>query len=483
MFFNSIEFFIFLPIVFFLYWFAFNKNHRVQNLLLLGASYFFYGWWSWKFLILLALSTLLDYCYGFGVASVNKKKSQLFLWLSVINNFGVLGIFKYYNFFATEFQHAFHSAGVDFSPVLLQVALPVGISFYTFHGMSYVFDIYRGVRKPVSNFVEYAVFVCFFPLLVAGPIERANHLLPQIQRKRAFNYDQAVDGAKMILWGMFKKVVIADSLATFVDTIFSPGNTYSGSTHLLGAAFFAFQIYCDFSAYSEIALGVAKQFGIELLKNFNYPYFSRDIAEFWRRWHISLSSWFRDYLYIPLGGSKVGRGRRVLNTFIIFIVSGFWHGASWNFIVWGALNALYIIPLIWTGKNRTNLDTVAKGRTLPTFKELMMMILTFFLAALAWIFFRAKTLGLAWVFLRRIFSRSLFTVPYFPGIGLSYSVCLYLVLLLFMEWRGRFDNYPLEKVVIKATPYVNWGFYSLMILMIFSYSNQNVVKQFIYFQF
>ena len=283
--------------------------------------------------------------------------------------------------------------------------------------------------------------------------------------------------------GLFKKVVIADSLAGFVDTIFAPGNSYSGSTHLLGAIFFAFQIYCDFSAYSEIALGVAKQFGIELLKNFNYPYFSRDLAEFWRRWHISLSSWFRGYLYIPLGGSKVGRSRRVLNTFIIFIVSGFWHGASWNFIIWGGLNALYIMPLILTGKNRTNLDTVGKGRTFPSFRELGMMVFTFMLAVIAWIFFRAKTLSLAWTFLRRIFSRSLFTVPYFPGIGLSYTICLFLVFLILMEWRGRFDNYPLERFGFKVSPYINWGFYSVIILMIFSFSNQNMVKQFIYFQF
>ncbi len=483
MFFNSFEFLIFLPVVFFLYWFIFNKNLTSQNILLLIASYFFYGWWSWKFLILLALSTMLDFLYGFGVASANKGKSRFFLWLSIINNLGILGVFKYYNFFATEFARGFGALGLHVNPVLLNIALPVGISFYTFHGMSYVFDIYKGVRKPATNFVEYAVFVSFFPLLVAGPIERANHLLPQIQVKRVFNYDQAADGAKLILWGLFKKVVISDTLATYVDIIFSHNGAYSGSTNLLGAIFFAFQIYCDFSGYSDIAMGVAKQFGFELFRNFNYPYFSRDIAEFWRRWHISLSSWFRDYLYIPMGGSRVGRARRVLNTFIIFIVSGFWHGASWTYIVWGGLNALYITPLVWSSKNRTNMDTVATGRTFPTIRELLMMGITFILSVFAWIFFRAKTVGIAWSFLKRIFSKSLFAVPYFPGIGRTTAVYFLIVFLLLMDWNGRFDNHPLEKIGLKTKPYVRWTFYMIMIMMIFSYSNLNQVQQFIYFQF
>jgi len=379
MLFNSFEFFIFLPIVFALYWMVFNKTVFSQNLVILLASYFFYGWWSWKFLILLAISTLLDYLYGFSVASANKKKARAFLWLSILNNLGILGVFKYYNFFATEFQRGFDSMGIHLHPALLQVALPVGISFYTFHGMSYVFDIYRGTRKPVTNFVEYAVFVCFFPLLVAGPIERANHLLPQIQTKKIFNYGQAVEGCRLILWGLFKKVVFADNLAIIVDGIFTNYTHQSGYTLILAAIGFSFQIYGDFSGYTDIALGTAKLFGFELLTNFKFPYFSRDIAEFWRRWHISLSSWFRDYLYIPLGGSKKGKLIAVRNTFIIFLVSGFWHGANWNFIAWGGIHALGFMPLLLLNKNRRHVSyIVAEDRKVPNLREFLQMVYTFF---------------------------------------------------------------------------------------------------------
>jgi D-alanyl-lipoteichoic acid acyltransferase DltB (MBOAT superfamily) len=321
--FNSIEFLLFLPIVFILYWFVFNKSLKHQNFLILVASYFFYGWWSYKFLGLLMLSTLLDYIYGFSVASENRKKAKLFLWLSIINNLGILAIFKYYNFFITQFQSAFELVGVHINPTFIQFALPVGISFYTFHGMSYVFDIYRGKLKPVSNLVDYSLFVSFFPLLVAGPIERANHLLPQVQQKRTLNYLQTIQGLRLILWGMFKKVVIADNLSVFVDSAFKTYGSANAYTLILGAIAFSFQIYADFSGYSDIGLGTAKLFGFELLSNFKFPYFSRDIAEFWRRWHISLSSWFKDYLYIPLGGSKGGKLNAIKNTFIIFIVSGF----------------------------------------------------------------------------------------------------------------------------------------------------------------
>src|ERR1700688_3586720 len=358
MLFNSFEFIIFLPIIFLSHWVFFNRNVRTQNFILLFASYFFYGWWSWKFLILLAVSTMLDYFYGFAVASLNRRKSKLFLWLSIINNLGILGIFKYYDFFAAEFQRGFASIGIHLHPVFLNVALPVGISFYTFHGMSYVFDIYRGLRRPVTNFIDYAVFVCFFPLLVAGPIERANHLLPQVQVKRTFSYTQAVEGSKLILWGMFKKVVIADKLAWIADSIFDDYYTHNAFTLIIGTLAFSFQIYADFSGYSDIAIGTARLFGIELLSNFKFPYFSRDIAEFWRRWHISLTTWFRDYLYIPLGGSKKGKFITVRNVFIIFLVSGFWHGASWNFIVWGGIHAFGFLPILLLKRNRKYVNEV-----------------------------------------------------------------------------------------------------------------------------
>jgi D-alanyl-lipoteichoic acid acyltransferase DltB (MBOAT superfamily) len=387
MLFNSIEFLLFLPIVFLLYWFATKGNLKLQNILLVVASYFFYAFWDFRFLFLLIFSTLLDYFTGIKMSEAKNQKSKTFwFWLSISINLGLLGIFKYYNFFAESFASASEIIGLNVNPWTLKVILPVGISFYTFHGLSYVIDIYKGRIKAQKNFVDYSVFVSFFPLLVAGPIERATHLLPQIQNNRTFDYTKAVDGLKQILWGLFKKIVIADQCAEYANQIFNNYADYSGSTLILGAALFAFQIYGDFSGYSDIALGTARLFGIELLRNFAFPYFSRDIAEFWRRWHISLSTWFRDYLYIPLGGSKVGTMMKVRNTFIIFIISGFWHGANWTFIVWGLLNALYIMPSIIFDTNRNNIEIVAKGKYLPNLKDLFSIGMTFSLTMFAWIF-------------------------------------------------------------------------------------------------
>ena len=322
MLFNSISFAIFLPVVFFLYWFATKGNVRRQNILLLIASYFFYACWDWRFLFLLIFSTLLDYFTGIRIhESTTKSKSRAWMWLSLVINLGFLGVFKYYNFFITSFADGLAMAGIKIHYPTISVILPVGISFYTFHGISYVLDIYYKRIQPEKNFVDYSVFVSFFPLLVAGPIERATHLLPQIIRERKFEYSKAVDGLRQILWGLFKKIVIADNCAEYANQIFNNSESYHGGILVLGAVLFAFQIYGDFSGYSDIALGTARLFGIDLLRNFAFPYFSRDIAEFWRRWHISLSSWFRDYLYIPLGGSQGGKWMKVRNTFIIFLVS------------------------------------------------------------------------------------------------------------------------------------------------------------------
>jgi len=447
MLFNSFEFLIFLPIVFLLYWFVFNRSLKYQNLLILLASYVFYGWWSWKFLGLLAFSTLLDFFYGFGVASANKSKSKLFLWLGIINNLGFLAIFKYYNFFATEFLRAAGSAGIHLHPLLIEVALPVGISFYTFHGMSYVIDIYRGLRKPVTNFIEYAVFVCFFPLLVAGPIERANHLLPQIQVIRRFKYSQAVEGCRLILWGMFKKVVIADALAGYVDEIVGHYADHNAYTLIVGAICFSFQVYCDFSGYSDIALGTAKLFGFELLSNFKFPYFSRDIAEFWRRWHISLSSWFRDYLYIPLGGSKEGKLRAVRNVFIVFLVSGFWHGASWNFVVWGGIHACGFLPLLLFDRNRKHVSTiVAEGRRFPNIREILQMVGTFFFVTLAWVFFRIHDIGIAWDYVKRIFVGTIKHPAQYLSAPPGKLAFLYIIAALAADWYFRRDERVLRRL-------------------------------------
>jgi D-alanyl-lipoteichoic acid acyltransferase DltB (MBOAT superfamily) len=480
MLFNSINFAIFLPIVFILYWFVTNKSLKYQNLLLLVSSYFFYACWDWRFMFLLIFSTLLDYFTGIKMSEAqNQNLKKFWFWLSISINLGFLGVFKYYNFFANSFAEAISNIGFHVNPWTLKVILPIGISFYTFHGLSYVIDIYKDRIKAEKNFIEYSVFVSFFPLLVAGPIERATHLLPQIQKKRTFEYSKAVDGLRQILWGLFKKIVIADQCAEYANLIFNNSANHSGSTLLLGAVLFTFQIYGDFSGYSDIALGTARLFGIELLRNFAFPYFSRDIAEFWRRWHISLSSWFRDYLYIPLGGSKGGTWMKVRNTFIIFIVSGFWHGANWTFIIWGFLNALYIMPSIIFNTNRVNLEIVAKGKNLPTFKELFSMGLTFILTVFAWIFFRANNLNHAFSYISKICSRSLFSIPSFKPLHLFILICF----LIFIEWLGREEQYAIAKLGLKWTKTSRWLFYSSIILVIFYFSISTSNQQFIYFQF
>ena len=478
MYFNSLSFAVFLPVVFVLYWFITNRNLRLQNALLLVASYFFYSCWDWRFLFLLVFSTFLDYFTGIKMYESRTKRIKTFwFWLSVITNVGFLGFFKYYNFFVASFTRAISEVGIHSDPWVLKVILPVGISFYTFHGLSYVIDIYKGKIQPERNFVDYSVFVSFFPLLVAGPIERATHLLPQIKRERVFDLSKMVDGLRQILWGLFKKMVIADRCAELVNPIFSHSAGYSGATLALGAVLFAFQIYCDFSGYSDIALGAARLLGIDLLRNFNYPYFSRDIAEFWRRWHISLSSWFRDYLYIPLGGSKVSKWKQVRNTWIIFLVSGFWHGANWTFIAWGGLNALFIMPLVLFGKNRVHLKTVANGKHFPTWKEAARMVATFAMTTLAWIVFRADSITQAGQYIGKMFSRSLFT---FPQVHAEKVVVL-LGMFVILEWLGREQPYAIARLGTGRPRWVRWSVYYALIFIIFWFSGTN--QQFIYFQF
>ena len=482
MLFNSLNFAIFLPIVFILYWFATKGKLRLQNILLLVSSYFFYACWDWRFMFLLIFSTLLDYFTGIKIyEATNKKEKSFWLWTSIIVNLGFLGVFKYYNFFASSLANGLQILGFKANLGSLQLILPVGISFYTFHGLSYVIDLYKNRIKPERNFIDYSVFVSFFPLLVAGPIERATHLLPQILKKREFDYAKAVDGLRQILWGLFKKIVIADNCAAYANTIFNNSEDYSGSTLVLGAIFFTFQIYCDFSGYSDMALGTARLFGIDLLRNFAFPYFSRDIAEFWRRWHISLSSWFKDYLYIPLGGSKGGTWMKIRNTFIIFIVSGFWHGANWTFIVWGFLNALYIMPSIIFNTNRNNIDIVAKGKYLPTIKEFFSIGITFGLTVFAWIFFRATNVTHAFTYIADIFSRSLFTIPHFIGIGKAVPIIFLIIIFFIIEWLGREQQYALANLGTKWNKSLRWIMYYAVILVIYLYAGSE--QQFIYFQF
>lgn len=479
MLFNSFEFAIFLPIVFLLYWFVANKNLKLQNVLLLVSSYYFYACWDWRFLFLLVFSTVLDYYTGLKMEQSQTNSAKKFwFWLSITINLGFLGVFKYYNFFAESFAKGVSGLGLEVNPVLLQVILPVGISFYTFHGLSYVIDIYKERIKAERNYIDYAVFVSFFPLLVAGPIERATHLLPQIKAKRTFRYDQAIDGMRQILWGLFKKIVIADQCAQYANLIFNNSGDYSGSTLVLGALFFTFQIYGDFSGYSDIALGTARLFGIELLRNFAFPYFSRDIAEFWRRWHISLSTWFRDYLYIPLGGSKGGTWMKVRNTFIIFLVSGFWHGANWTFIIWGLLNALYIMPSIIFNTNRTNLNIVAEGKNFPTIRELISIIITFALTVFAWIFFRANDVTHALTYISDIFSNTLFAMPKIRPVSCIATIIVFMCI----EWYGREGQYAIQFFSRLQNAFVRYVLYFIIAVSIFLLGNFSQ-NEFIYFQF
>lgn len=482
MLFNSIDFAIFLPIVFILYWFVANKSIKHQNILIVIASYFFYGWWDWRFLSLIIFSTLVDYIIGINLKKEeNQIKRKVLLWASIIVNLGFLGFFKYFNFFIDNFTTAFSFFGSEIQANTLNIILPVGISFYTFQTLSYTIDVYKKKLKPTSDFIIFSAYVSFFPQLVAGPIERATNLLPQFYRKRTFEYSKAVDGMRQILWGLFKKIVIADNCAEFANQIFNNSADMNGSTLVLGALFFTFQIYGDFSGYSDIAIGTARLFGFDLMRNFAYPYFSRDIAEFWRRWHISLSTWFRDYLYIPLGGSRGGTWMKVRNTFIIFVVSGFWHGANWTFIVWGALNAIYFLPLLLTENNRNNLGIVAQDNFFPSIKEMSLMFITFGLTVFAWIFFRAENIGHAFSYISEIFSSSLLTIPVFQRMEEGLVTFLFIIILLSIEWLGRKKEFPLEYLQNHLPTMLRFLVYVVISLIIFLFSGSQ--ETFIYFQF
>lgn len=484
MLFNSIDFAVFLPLVFAVYWAIGSKNVRYQNLWIVISSYIFYGWWDYRFLSLIAFSTLVDFSVGrlLGKSENQKARKQL-LAISVVVNLGFLGFFKYYNFFLDNFISAFRFFGSDLNASSLDIVLPVGISFYTFQTLSYTIDVYRRQIQPTDDIIAFSSYVCFFPQLVAGPIERATQLLPQFLNERKFDYNNAVLGLRQMLWGFFKKMVVADNCSQFANHIFNNSEELNGSSLVLGSIFFAFQIYGDFSGYSDIAIGTSRLFGVDLMRNFAFPYFSRDIAEFWRRWHISLSTWFRDYLYIPLGGSRGGIWMKVRNTFIIFVVSGFWHGANWTFIVWGALNALFFLPLMLMNKNRNHLSIVALHSRFPSPKELLSILLTFCLTLIAWIFFRAENLSHAIQYIDGIFSYSLFAVP---NVELSLRLAqtlVFIFLLLMIEWKYRGHEFPFDfrdekSKTSKLNRYL--VYIGLVIIIVVFKGGQ---QEFIYFQF
>lgn len=445
------------------------------------ASYVFYGWWDWRFLILIALTTLFSYASGRLISRYEgeRKRQKAVSAINIVLNLSILGVFKYYNFFAENFAALFRNMGWQVDWVTLDILLPVGVSFYTFQALSYSIDVYQKKLPACKDIIAFFAYISFFPQLVAGPIERATNLLPQFYKSRTFNYAQAVDGCRQILWGFFKKMVVADNCATVANLIWGDYTNQSGFMLLLGGFFFTFQIYGDFSGYSDIAIGTARLFGINLMRNFNFPYFSRDIAEFWRRWHISLTTWFRDYIYIPLGGSRCARWKVMRNTLIIFLVSGLWHGANWTFITWGAYHALLFFPLMLLGKNRKYTNSVAAGRLVPSVKEFGQMLLTFLLALVGWIIFRAENISQAWDYLSRMYSPSLLDI----SLPWGRKALLYIVLLVVVEWLQRDKQHALQitgKGILHYT-IVRWTIYLIIILFILLLAGGQT--DFIYFQF
>lgn len=482
MLFNSIEFAIYLIIVFLLYWYCFNRGRLIRNLYITAVSYLFYGWWDWRFLLLIAFTSFCSYISGLAIGKAHSKDNRNGArWACGLNigiNLAILCLFKYYNFFMSEFAARF--LGGDTEGLLVKIILPVGISFYTFQALSYSIDVYRKKLEPTRDISAFFAYIAFFPQLVAGPIERATNLLPQFYKPTQFDYEEAVDGMRRILWGLFKKIVVADRCAPLVNTIFVDYQNVPGSTLAIGAILFSFQIYCDFSGYSDIAIGTARLFGFNLMQNFKTPYFSRDIGEFWRRWHISLNTWFRDYVYIPLGGSRTKKHKVARNTAAIFLLSGIWHGANWTFLAWGGFHALLFMPSILTGKNRKYTEIIAKDRRWPTLKETAAMAVTYFLVVIGWILFRAETISDAWRYIKHMFSHTLFSKP--VGYGsehLLWVALIWIVVMMAVEWIQRREPHGMALARVKS-PWIRYAaYYGILIAIFFSDS----VESFIYFQF
>ena len=478
MLFNSFEFLVYLPIVFCLYWFVF-KSLRLQNLFVVVASYTFYGWWNWHFLLLIALTSLCSYISGALVRNDRRlrggKYSKFYTIANVTINLLILGVYKYYDFFAESLVESFSTIGIQLNISSLNLILPVGISFYTFQALSYTIDVYKGKIEPTKSIVAFFAFISFFPQLVAGPIERATNLLPQFLNSRQFDYSKAVDGTKQILWGLFKKMVVADNCADLVNTVWDTYAEHNSMMLIVAAILFAFQIYGDFSGYSDIAIGTARLFGINLKRNFNYPYFSRNVAEFWKRWHISLNTWFVDYIYIPLGGSREGKVKQFRNTVIIFLTSGLWHGANWTFVCWGAYHALLFLPLMLMGKSKSFTETVAEGRILPTIKESASLLFTFFLVVIGWIIFRANSISEFIDYIGHIFTNvSIAESTKYPR-----NTFIFIGILLLVEWFNRTKQYGLQFSLPKR--WMRWSLYIVIALAILTQAGHQT--QFIYFQF
>lgn len=490
--FTTATYLLFLPLVFALYWSI--RSVRMQNLLLLAASYLFYGWWDWRFGTLMLGSSLIDFAIGLRLAKSERLSSRrCLLGVSFIANLGLLGLFKYFNFFTENFQWMASQAGWEVGPTTLNMILPVGISFYTFQTLGYTIDVYRNKIEPSRNLIDYLAFVSFFPQLVAGPIERASAMLPQFARRRHFDFDLAGEGCRLILWGFFKKLMIADRLAIVVDPYYAQPESFTGPQLMMATLLFAFQIYCDFSAYSDIAIGTAKLFGIRLMRNFAYPYFSQSVSEFWRRWHISLSTWFRDYVFVPLGGSRCSKPRRNLNLLITFLVSGLWHGAAWRFVIWGGINGIATAigrrPVARSvGAMEDRSESVPGGdHDIPRPKTLLKIWSTLAVICLAWIFFRAQTFGDAMTIINSI-TRDLFSADAYMALADSLDQDKFLrktavLLLLFVtwEWFQRRQECPLT---FQGWPLpFRWSAYTALIWLTVYWMPPSGGQDFIYFEF
>ena len=497
MLFNSLEFGTFLPLVFLLYWFVVNKNLKAQNVLLLLASYFFYGWWDWRFLLLLILISILNYFWGIMIDKNEIiRKRKIWFITGVIINIGILGVFKYYNFFIDSFIDLVSLIGYNLPKSTLKIILPLGISFYTFLSLSFIIDIYRKSLSANRNIIEVLLTLSFFPIILAGPIQRPSSLLTQIGEKRIFNYDQSVDGLRQILWGLFMKIALADNLAPYTDEFFPHFSDYSGSTLLLGAIFYAVQIYTDFSGYSNIAIGTAKLFGFKLMHNFNYPYFSKNIAEFWKKWHISLTTWFRDYLFLPISFAiswKIKKERVIFikTDFFIYIMAsiltwsliGLWHGANYTFIIWGMIHGLFLIIYQWQSKPRKRLLKNLGIKNTHSLVVIIDTIVTLTIVLTAWIFFKADNVSHALNYLSAIFSRSIFAIPVFSRRSHAMLILFFVILFFIIEWTGREKEYALTDLELKWSKPLRWMFYFVIILGIYFLGNFNETIEFIYFQF
>ncbi len=482
MLFNSFEFLIFLPIVFLLYWFVF-KGRQAQNVFIIVASYVFYGWWAWRFLVLIFITTLLSYLSGILIERY-RDKAKWICGTNIAINIGILCYYKYVNFFADNLEALINQFGYQLDWVTLDVILPVGISFYTFQALSYTIDVYRRDTNATKDFIAFTSFISFFPQLVAGPIERSTNLLPQFLKPRRFDYTNAVIGMRQILWGFFKKLIIADNCAQLANSIFDNYQDCNASLLLLGALFFTFQIYGDFSGYSDIAIGTARLFGVNLMKNFNLPYFSRDIAEFWRRWHISLNKWFIDYVYIPLGGSRGTKAMVIRNILIVFFLSGLWHGANWTFVIWGLYNGIIIALLTLLNLNHKRSAIISEKRFFPPLKEFGQILITFALVVIGWIFFRAEDLTQAVDYIANLCDSSIVSMPNFRDLGLSFIKLTYtlffIVLLQLIDWIQRKQDFGLEISNVKYRS-IRWSIYIIFLLIFSVFAGGQ--EAFIYFQF